>query len=197
MNLDYYFPTPIWWEDTNIDNSVLESLCYKLRDEDPKGRSISNNGGWQSKDFKFDTYSELENLSTTILNMSAQCIDDYGFYKDSYMFEGLNMWFNINNVGDSNQIHTHSGSFISGVYYVKADKNQSEIVFYKNFTEDHIIASAGDVERYTPISGATCRYPPRPGRLILFPSYVPHGVMPSTVDADRISIAFNLRIKNV
>ena len=197
MNLDFYFPTPVWWEDTNVDNAPLKDLTNRLREEDPKGRQISNNGGWQSKDFKSDTYHELKELTDVILEKSSQCIRDYGYYQDTYRLEMLNMWINVNSNGNSNQIHTHAGSFISGTYYIQAVKGHSEIVFYKNMSEDHIIASAGDIERYTPISGATCRYPPKSGRLIMFPSYVPHGVLPSTIDEERISIAFNMRMTHV
>ena len=109
----------------------------------------------------------------------------------------LNGWFNVNQKGNSNQIHTHGGSFISGTYYVQAEQDQSELIFYKNFTEDFVISSAGQIDNFTAISGATCRYPPKTGRLILFPSYVPHGVMPSTSDNERISLAFNMRMVDV
>jgi hypothetical protein len=33
---------------------------------------------------------------------------------------------------------------------------------------------------------------PRPGRLVLFPSYMPHSTVPSDADGDRISIAFDV-----
>jgi uncharacterized protein (TIGR02466 family) len=197
MNLDFYFPTPIWWEDTTIDNSPIINLCNKLRSEDPVGRTISNNGGWQSKDFKPTNYAEFAEFATVVTSMSMQCLSDYGYVPNTYKLEMLNAWFNVNQEGHSNQIHTHGGSFISGVYYVKAETSQSEILFYKNFTEDYVITSAGDISHYTPISGATCRYPPKTGRLVLFPSYVPHGVLPSTSKEERISLAFNMRMTNV
>tara|TARA_B110000503_G_scaffold89598_1_gene135639 strand:- start:12181 stop:12774 length:594 start_codon:yes stop_codon:yes gene_type:complete len=197
MNLDFYFPTPVWWEDTTIDNLQILNLCKQLRLEDPDGRSVSNNGGWQSKDFKAGTYKEMNDFVDAVISMSAQCIHDYGYYENSYKFEMLNMWFNVNSVGNSNQIHTHAGSFISGVYYVSANSSHSNLIFYKNLNEDFIVTSAGDVERHTSISGATCRYPAKTGRLILFPSNLPHGVLPEQSSEERISLAFNLRMTNV
>jgi|TARA_B110000196_G_scaffold66607_1_gene56339 uncharacterized protein (TIGR02466 family) len=197
MNTDFYFPTPIWWLDTDIDNAPIAQLCNNLRAEDLEGRQISNNGGWQSKDFKLQEHDEFTNFVDTVTDMSLSCLKDYGFVDGAYKLEMLNGWFNVNQKGNSNQIHTHSGSFISGTYYVQAEQDQSELIFYKNFTEDFIISSAGQIENYTGISGATCRYPPRTGRLILFPSYVPHGVMPSTSDNERISLAFNMRMVDV
>lgn len=193
MNLDFYFPTPVWWADTPVDVAPIKMLCDRLRDEDPTGRQISNNGGWQSKDFKGDTHNELNQLVDYIVNNSQQCIEDYGFHSDARL-EMLNMWLNVNGKGHSNQIHTHGGSFISGTFYVQVPEKSSDIILYKNTTEDHIISSAAHIERYTAISGATCRYPAREGRMVLFPSYVPHGVLPMQGEGERISLAFNLRI---
>ena len=197
MNTDFYFPTPVWWEDTNIDNTPIVQLCNKLRTEDPDGRLISNNGGWQSKDFKLQEHNEFIDFVDAVSDMSMSCLNDYGYVNGAYKLEMLNGWFNVNQKGNSNQIHTHGGSFISGTYYVQAEQDQSELIFYKNFTEDFVISSAGQIDNFTAISGATCRYPPKTGRLILFPSYVPHGVMPSTSDNERISLAFNMRMVNV
>ena len=59
MNTDFYFPTPIWWLDTDIDNAPIAQLCNNLRAEDLEGRQISNNGGWQSKDFKLQEHDEV------------------------------------------------------------------------------------------------------------------------------------------
>ena len=197
MNTDFYFPTPIWWLDTDIDNAPIAQLCNNLRAEDLEGRQISNNGGWQSKDFKLQDHDEFTNFVDTVTDMSLSCLKDYGFVDGAYKLEMLNGWFNVNQKGNSNQIHTHGGSFISGTYYVQAEQDQSELIFYKNFTEDFVISSAGQIDNFTAISGATCRYPPKTGRLILFPSYVPHGVMPSTSDNERISLAFNMRMVDV
>jgi len=53
----------------------------------------------------------------------------------------------------------------------------------------------GHYDTYTPLSGVTARYPPKANRLIMFPSYVPHGVLPSGSQEDRISLSFNIRIE--
>lgn len=196
MNLDFYFPTPIWWDDTNINLEPIRALCQRLRDEDPNGRQISNNGGWQSADFKGGDHNELSTLIDYILGASERCLGDYG-YALGYKFKMLNLWFNVNGKGHSNQIHTHAGSFLSGTFYVTVPNNASDIVFYKNTSEDHIIASAAHIDTHTAISGATCRYPPRDGRMVLFPSYLPHGVLPSQTEEERVSLAFNLEIVDV
>ena len=66
MNLDFYFPTPVWWEDTTLNNTEILKLCNQLRTEDPIGRKISNNGGWQSKDFKPTQYNEFNEFDKVV-----------------------------------------------------------------------------------------------------------------------------------
>jgi hypothetical protein len=43
------------------------------------------------------------------------------------------------------------------------------------------------------LSASDVTFPPQPGLMVLFPSYVPHNVPPHRGDRPRISIAFNLR----
>lgn len=191
MNLDYYFPTPVWWVDTGINNETILQYCYTAREKDPTGRSISNLGGWQSNDINPKDLPELYNY---IMVNANQCLHDYG-YDSSTTLEMGNMWVNINEKNHSNKTHIHHGSFISGVYYVKCNENSPQIVFYKNFSEDFIVTSASRVDRYTPISGSVCKYPPKEGRLILFPSYLPHSVEENETEEERISISFNIAIK--
>ena len=43
------------------------------------------------------------------------------------------------------------------------------------------------------LSASDILFKPEPGLMILFPSYVPHAVLPHRGDRPRISIAFNVR----
>ena len=60
MNMDMFFPTPVWWEQTQLDNTDMLKLCYQLHTDDDDGRVLSNQGGWQSKDFRPDAYAEMK-----------------------------------------------------------------------------------------------------------------------------------------
>ena len=67
MNFDLWFPTPIWWEDTtDIEIQPILDLCYQLRTNDPAGRRLSNEGGWQSQDFEPGTHYQLKQLEEKI-----------------------------------------------------------------------------------------------------------------------------------
>ena len=195
MNLDVYFPTPVWWEDLTINNTEILDFCHKMQSENPVGRRISNIGGWQSDDIGPTDHPELKSLIDAIYEKTKFCLETYGFVPESVNMTIGNLWININKESDSNAVHTHTSAFLSGVYYVKASRNSAPIVFYKNFAEDAIITSIAPVATFTQLSGSTAKYPPRAGRLVMFPAWLPHSVLPNPADEERISIAFNIKMK--
>ena len=48
------------------------------------------------------------------------------------------------------------------------------------------------VTSHTPWTYQKVTYEPTPGRLLLFPAWLPHGVEPNLSDADRVVISFNI-----
>ena len=195
MNYELWFPTPIWWEDTtDIDIPPILNLCYRLKAQEPKGRKLSNQGGWQSKDFEANTYSELKSLEQKILVQAENCIRDYGYDENDCNIGIGNIWININGQYNANSVHIHDSSFISGVFYVKARPGQGAINLYKSYSQDYIVASQATIKNYTQISASACSYQPYTGRLIMFPGYLPHGVEHNELDEDRISISFNVKL---
>jgi uncharacterized protein (TIGR02466 family) len=194
MNMEFYFPTPLWWEDTDLENADLEKLAYRLRDEDPVGRRLSNQGGWQSKDFRPGTHPEMVVLESKIKAQAENAVRDFGYREDLCFILMENFWININERGHTNSVHTHDNSFVSGAYYIKASEGQGNITFYKSYSQDFIIASQAVVDRYTPISASAITFKPKTGKLIMFPGWLPHGVERNESDENRISISFNIKL---
>lgn len=194
MNYDLYFPTPIWWELTEFDASKMEALCYQMHTTDATGRKLSNEGGWQSADFRPGEHPEMAELEQKIIEQAWHSIRDHG-YNEEVCFPVIeNFWFNINNYGNSNAVHIHDNSFLSGCFYVKAAINQGNITFYKNHAMDYIVSSQAPISRYTPISASAISYEPQTGKLVMFPGYLPHGVGFNPTKDDRISVAFNVKL---
>jgi uncharacterized protein (TIGR02466 family) len=194
MNFDLYFPTPVWWEDTGIDTSDMVKLCHSLKEQDPVGRKLSNDGGWQSKDFRPGIFPELKVLEDKIIEQTHNCIRDFGF-DEEWCFPVLeNLWFNINYKFNSNMVHMHDGSFVSGAFYVKAKPGQGKFTVYKNFMQDFCTVSFAPMKNFKPISASAISYDPVTSRLIMFPGWLPHGVSSNETDEERISISFNMKI---
>lgn len=194
MNYDLYFPTPIWWEQTQINTSDMVQLCYTMYSNDTVGRKLSNEGGWQSKDFRPGVYAEMKPLEDMILEQANRSIRDYGYNASTCFAVIENFWFNINKKGNGNATHIHDNSFLSGSMYLKAYPGQGKITFYRSFAQDYIVSSQAVIEQYTPISASAISYEPNTGKLIMFPGYLPHGVGFNPTDDDRISVAFNVKL---
>lgn len=194
MNLDFYFPTPIWWEHTEINTADMISLAYRLQKEDPIGRKLSNQGGWQSQDFRPGTYPEFAPIEKRIVEQTENCVRDFGYDEASCFTVLENIWININRKFNTNSVHIHDNSFISGAFYLKAMPGQGNIVFYKNYSQDYPIASAAKIQQYTQINNSAITFTPETAKLIMFPGWLPHGVEHNDTDEDRISISFNTKI---
>lgn len=196
INVEYWFPTPIWNVDLDIDNEILSDTCLKLKEDNlTSGRTLSNRGGWQSQDLfvehNISVFSPLMLKITDVLNDIL--ITDYEVADRTAVIS--HYWINVNSRGDVNQVHIHPGSFLSGVYYISAPENSGNIHFERDAKE---IYSMGimKISGKTPVSGTNCEYPPKPGRLLVFPGWLPHSVLQSESDEPRISIAFNSEIRS-
>jgi uncharacterized protein (TIGR02466 family) len=103
----------------------------------------------------------------------------------------LSAWANINRRGDFNQVHTHPGATWSGVYYVDHGESNPDAEGTAIHLYDPCPARTNIF--FPELSASNVLFKPEPGLMILFPSYVPHDVLPHRGDRPRISIAFNVR----
>jgi uncharacterized protein (TIGR02466 family) len=103
----------------------------------------------------------------------------------------LSAWANINRRGDFNQVHTHPGATWSGVYYVDRGESNPDAEGTAIHLYDPCPARTNIF--FPELSASNVLFKPEPGLMILFPSYMPHDVLPHRGDRPRISIAFNVR----
>jgi uncharacterized protein (TIGR02466 family) len=96
----------------------------------------------------------------------------------------LDTWAVIYGSEGRQRAHCHPSSWLSGVYYVAAPRLSGE----KAYRGPLIMGALDSIE---PPWG-TREIEPVPGRLVLFPSYVPHATEPSGIDGARISVAFDV-----
>ena len=109
-------------------------------------------------------------------------------------------WANVNRSGQANKLHTHPGCFWSGTYYVDDGgiPEQPELGGEFEFFDPRGVgpllsaAEAAAAAPGEPLDGPLIR--PRRGMMVLFPSWMPHGVRAYRGQGTRISIAFNLAL---
>ena len=102
------------------------------------------------------------------------------------------MWTIINPSQASNARHIHSNNFISAAYYVKANKDSGDIVFYDPRSANSI--RTPKVNEPNKLNSNLFSITPKEGLLVLFPSYLHHSVESKRSDEERIVISFNINL---
>jgi len=124
--------------------------------------------------------------------------------KMSLKLEIIGCWFQIQNGMAFHDVHTHGNCSWSGVYYVQVDDEA------KRMSHPEIGVTNGVTRFYGPYSqwqggsymdiGNTylqknsIDVSPEEGKLVIFPSYLPHMAMPYEGEKDRIIVSFNAQI---
>jgi uncharacterized protein (TIGR02466 family) len=184
-----WFTTPIWeCALTNIDNGELKDYCLQTQ-EKTQGITISNRGGWHSKEILYPIADPLAKLFDEVNKFANEVCIRYTGIKDLVIG---NFWINVNGYHDYNIEHDHQKSILSGVYYVSVPaNNMGNIVFHRGDNAQYFLTS--DIEReQTKFNAITCSKPPKESTFYLFPSWIKHSVERNESKKKRISIAFNL-----
>lgn len=175
------------------------SICKKVQEDDPDGRTISNRKGWQSNDsWFFEDFSKELNLY--IHNMIEKIFYDSFDHEAELSFTVGNCWININSLHSYNTVHTHPGCDFAGVLYLKVPENNNETPLVFCNKDSH-----SDVNTFAMYSlnlrnkyglFAELNFEPSEGTMVIFPSSLPHFVEPNQTEDERISVAFNIRIND-
>ena len=198
MDLNYntvnIFPVPIHQFDVNGYSEIQDELIdyvYKMREKDPVGHTISNRRGWQSSCFS------LENEDDILQNFLTNCLSEFPPIEKSIKLF-VSAWININPPEAFNLKHNHPTSDLSGVLWIKSQKDCGNIVF----DSPRSFATHQEVECYTEDFKDNNNYfhsfsfEPVGGRLVVFPSHLDHHVEFNKSQEDRISVSFNIRLSD-
>ena len=197
LKTELLFPTPIWiFEDCPIDNDLIVDFIHEVKKEDTRGSIKSNLGGWQSNDFvpPYIDQTPLKELHTQLVTNAYTAADEYGF--QNYTLRLCNLWCNVNTKGDMNHVHTHAGSILAGVYYADIPNCCcGELKFHRPMHEQCLKEYWGCDENFDredkQYNYNQWYVQPKPGTMVIFPSWLMHSVDMSASDDDRISISFN------
>ena len=175
----------------NINNDVFQEICIAYS-QSHEGRFISNKGGWQSTDLI--KVKEFEPLSNIILDVVPILKEPYKI-KENASFYISEMWLNINKPTNYNILHHHGDSFLSGVYYVSVPPEAGKIWFRHPSIAKTVINWVPYFDELNEHNSNSWYVEPKAGDLILFPSWLEHEVDQNKSEEERISIAFNLKLK--
>ena len=105
-------------------------------------------------------------------------------------YEITTSWFSKFEKGNYAHVHNHGSADISGIYYYKAYVGDGDLFF-----EHPIIATSNDLLFRNQPQWWT--HEPTVGKIMLFPSWLRHGVQTNTSGNTRISLSFNINFTDV
>lgn len=182
-------------------NGQLKPLILARRDLD-HGVQHSNQGGWQSAADFLDwagesgqrLYQFAERLAT---ELTAVHHPQRGLLEPVFPWR-CNCWANVNEAGQSNALHGHPGAFWSAVYWVDAgdEPGQNSAGELEFLDPRGLMPSVYNPELRMRIEGClsagyATAIQPVSGTLVMFPSWLLHGVKAFRGSRPRLSVAFN------
>ena len=177
-------------------NPGLIRAIHKRKDENA-GQMRSNVGGWHSHDDLFDwPEADVVELKDSVKSAVMHMIAVTSRLQKFKCLFNMDAWANVNLPGDFNAVHMHPQSHWSGVYYVKTgitprtpDRDEGNLSLLDPRGAVSMITHPG-----TQVPGKNVVVKAIEGSMVLFPSWLQHGVNPAIEGGERISIAFNAMI---
>ena len=187
LNREDYFKCPIWFADAPEFVSEIDKASDKYIDEAIKNLQPDIDKRNKTNKTKGDLGS-VYHSTTLIGDPKFKVLTDYigatshnllmemGFDMSGHQLFTTEMWVQefAKDGGGHHTLHTHWNGHMSGFYFLKASDKTSVPLF-----ED---PRAGNVMNLLPeldkskitYASSTVNYKAQPGRMIFFPSYMPH-----------------------
>jgi len=187
-NLYGIFPTPIYI--SKLNKFTKKELNYV----DKLSLNINKNmGNVSSKNSYVLNDKPFNNIKKQLLNHITKYFDEVISTSDKIVPYITQSWLNYTKENEYHHSHAHPNSFVSGVLYINANKENDKIIFEKNKYQA-IDLTKKDFNLY---NSDTWFFPVHTGDLIMFPSDTQHKVEYKRGNNIRTSIAFNIYIKGI
>jgi hypothetical protein len=183
------FPTPVMRAPGTLGASLVEGLVRHFSTLARSGNQASDNLSHTAMLRPEDSPLLVDAavlITPKIVDMGAL------MFGERLEWSIKEMWVNVLDTGGLQAPHTHANSFISGVVYLTPTHPQSQTVFMKpSGGTEFLFKNEHEKVSPTPFNAERWVSPaPGPGDLILFPSYLMHGV-PANQGGRRITLSFN------
>lgn len=187
------FPTPIWTLDLPPDQAAAMNarLLEEIERLIAPRPALKPGTNWQT-DPILQELPEFADLKALILKAAGTVGEALKLKSRRFRITGC--WANVNPPGGRNSAHTHPNNYLSGVYYVATPPGQGRIVFDDPRPQAFVMMPP--VNQFTKFTGNNVNLDVKPGRLVLFPSWLQHSVPTNQSGEDRVTVAFNLMIED-
>lgn len=192
MSRQDLFSTPLWRFEfpESLDPAQFAQEVLKLKDQDPSGVLITNQGGWHSQTNLLENPA-LASLFQWIAGCCQEAFTDLGWDFSLASPHFNNAWAMVNSSGHSVRAHLHPNSLFSGVAYLQAKPTSGSIGFLDPRNGAQALLPPL-LARNSGILNGRHVEAPYSGRLLLFPAWLWHEVSSNYSDEERVCISFNV-----
>lgn len=191
-----WFPTSIWYFDLEQAKTLNPQLLESIREvqhQNSQGMTgRSNVLGWHSQD-TLHQHPDFQSFTSYVRQAATEVATFLRWDLSQSAIAIINCWAIVNDKYAHNRIHNHANSLLSGVYYVKAPPNCGSL-FFRDPRETALMINP-PVMDYTQWTFKEVIYQPVEGRMLIFPSWLLHGVAPNKSDESRVCLSFNLGLQ--
>jgi uncharacterized protein (TIGR02466 family) len=180
--METLFPTPVGFFKFNEGLTEKETQFLLEQPQRP------NDGNTSSVDKYILKQKKLNNLTTFIEKCAYEYFMATVCPKNDVRLRITQSWLNWTTPGQFHHKHAHPNSFVSGCFYVNANKDTDKIYFYRDGYQQIKFPPA----EWNMFNSESWWFPVGTGDLIFFPSYLTHMVEPVGGEDTRISLAFNM-----
>ena len=181
------FPEPVYF--SNLDRALTKTELKTITQY--KEKTSNNQGNVRTRDsyiLEHKTFKNLKkDLNQKIINYFNEVIC-CGNTITPYITQS---WINYTKENQFHHQHAHPNSYISGVFYINADKEVDKI----NFFREGYIRFLPTVTQFNIFNSTKVTYPIQGGDVLLFPSSLQHGVDIKKGTNIRTSLSFNVFFK--
>jgi len=187
LNREEYFKCPIWFGDApkfvndinKASDKYIEQAKKNLKPDIDKHNKINKTKGDFSRVYHSTTLigdPKFKKLIDYIGATSHNLLVEMGFDISNYQVFTTEMWVQefAKSGGGHHTLHTHWNGHMSGFYFLKASEKTSLPLFVDPRPGNVMnLLPELDKTKITYASSAV-HYKVKPGRMIFFPSYMPH-----------------------
>ena len=187
LNLEQYFPCPIWWADQPkfvnklnkaSDKYIKESQKNLKKTIDKRNKDFGDKGdmGQVFHSTSLINDPKFKDLQNYVGATANNLLIEMGFDLTNYTVFITEMWVQefAKKGGGHHTLHTHWNGHMSGFYFLKASEKTSLPVFEDPRPGNMMNLLPEKDKTQVTFASTQINYKVKPGRIMFFPSYMPH-----------------------
>jgi len=184
------FVTPIFESKVSESNKpMLEKVRKEILRMKKAGEGANEYGNFVTDDNLHEN-KEFSELSNILLTECNNILNFLSVKREAHYI--TTMWANATNTTHRHMIHTHPNCLLSGIIHIQSPEGAGATTFADPRPGARVIEF--NVNEFNEYNGGVMMLPPEEGKVLIWPSWLPHGVeVPMKQHSkDRIVVAFNV-----